>query len=226
MVANQIQRLATAALLCACLLSAACLPVPIGNPERSRVDPELGGLWIGMGDAPAVVLLQPYDKRTWLAVTANVEPGPDNGRDYDDVSPQSYDEIIALIREAGTGQDGLVATSVSLDKVWRTKLGKLWFLTWEYKGVFDADEGFANEWWRVYRFEKTGPDSFTLRGVDPEFPGFRDAKRTRRAYERLIRKHADDDELYYGPAVQLLRVRDQHAALLMEIVGEVVFDPT
>lgn len=223
---NQFQRLARAALLCACLASAACLPIPIGDPERSRVDPALSGLWIGVGHAPAIVLLQPYNKRTWLAVSASIEPGPDNERDYDDVSPKSYDEIISLLLEAGTGPDGLIANAVSLDKVWRTKLGKRRFLTWEYKGAYDPDEGFANEWWNVYRFEKSGPNSFTLRGVDPEFPGFQKAKKTRRAYERLIRRHADDDELYDGPAVQLFRVRDAHTGLILEILNEVVVDPT
>ena len=56
-----------------------CLPVPIGDPEKSRIDPELNGMWLmdrGDGD-PAVTLFEPYDKRTWLIsqspISENVE---------------------------------------------------------------------------------------------------------------------------------------------------------
>ena len=45
----------------------ACIPVPLGDPENSRIDPDLNGLWI-MEDGPDewVLLFEPYDKRTWL----------------------------------------------------------------------------------------------------------------------------------------------------------------
>ena len=40
----------------------ACMPVPIGNPERSRIDPDLNGPW-AMEDGGDVnlYLYQPYD---------------------------------------------------------------------------------------------------------------------------------------------------------------------
>lgn len=48
----------------------ACMPVPIGNPERSRIDPEISGMWASEGDSETdLYLFQPYDKRTWLTVT-------------------------------------------------------------------------------------------------------------------------------------------------------------
>jgi hypothetical protein len=44
------------------------LPVPIGNPERSRIDPAMTGVWITKeaDDGAWVLVLEPYDKRTWL----------------------------------------------------------------------------------------------------------------------------------------------------------------
>jgi hypothetical protein len=48
----------------------ACMPVPIGNPERSRIDPEISGMWVSEGESEIdLYLFQPYDKRTWLTVT-------------------------------------------------------------------------------------------------------------------------------------------------------------
>ena len=29
----------------------ACMPVPIGNPEKSRIDPEISGVWLAAADA-------------------------------------------------------------------------------------------------------------------------------------------------------------------------------
>jgi poly-gamma-glutamate capsule biosynthesis protein CapA/YwtB (metallophosphatase superfamily) len=46
----------------------ACMPVPIGDPERSRIDEDLNGVWLAVsseGEA-ALYVFQAYDKRTWL----------------------------------------------------------------------------------------------------------------------------------------------------------------
>ena len=43
-----------------------CLTVPIGNPERSTIDPKLSGIWIGKNSS-FLLVLDPYDRRTWLA---------------------------------------------------------------------------------------------------------------------------------------------------------------
>ncbi|MFQ6006556.1 MAG: hypothetical protein ACE5OQ_13765 [Woeseia sp.] len=44
----------------------ACMPVPVGNPERSKIDPGLTGVWLGLAEGGAVVIvMDPYDKRTW-----------------------------------------------------------------------------------------------------------------------------------------------------------------
>lgn len=56
----------------------ACMPVPIGNPERSRIDPELSGVWLVSTDGDeALYALEPWDKRTWLVTgaAATVEDG-------------------------------------------------------------------------------------------------------------------------------------------------------
>ena len=53
----------------------ACMPVPIGDPERSRIDPDISGVWLleSEEEFDALYLYQPYDKRTWLVVGAGIE---------------------------------------------------------------------------------------------------------------------------------------------------------
>jgi hypothetical protein len=44
------------------------LPAPIGNPEKSRIDPAMNGVWLAeSGELEGLLMIfEPYDKRTWL----------------------------------------------------------------------------------------------------------------------------------------------------------------
>ena len=213
------------ALLPTLLLFAACLPVPIGDPERSRVDPDLSGMWVRLGEGPAVVLVQPYDKRSWLVIGAGLEVGPDNDREYAESDEETYDELVELIQDAGVGPSGIIANRVEVFKAWRTRLGKRWFLTWEYKGVYDEDDGFTPEWWAVFRIDRQGKDEFSLRLIDGDFDGFVNVAETRRAYERVIKKYADNEQLYNDSSTVYVRVRPEHVGLFNEILANVISDP-
>ena len=62
----------------------ACLPVPVGDPEKSLVDPAMSGIWIGEdaeGDA-SIIVLDPYDKRSWLMSHIFLAPGQASGETY------------------------------------------------------------------------------------------------------------------------------------------------
>ena len=53
----------------------ACLPVPIGDPERSEIDPYFSGLWVHEFSGGLMVAnFEPYDRRTWLLATPDSEP--------------------------------------------------------------------------------------------------------------------------------------------------------
>lgn len=58
----------------------ACLPVPIGDPERSRIDPTISGVWVYMeGDERrGFYAFEPFDKRAWLL--AGIESGSGNDK--------------------------------------------------------------------------------------------------------------------------------------------------
>ena len=40
-------------------------PVPVGNPEKSRIDPHITGIWM-LEDEDLFYIFEPYDKRTWI----------------------------------------------------------------------------------------------------------------------------------------------------------------
>ena len=198
----------------------ACLPVPIGDPERSSIDPDLTGMWVLLGDGPgAVVLLEPYDKRSWLMTSVHLESGADS----DDLDIESYEDLIELLEQEDENESGVSAVHMLMYKVWRTRLGNHWFMTWEGKGQFDEDRGFEPEIWFAMRIQKAGPDKFTLRLINPDFDGFDDIKETRRAFEKVIKKNSDNDDMYLDDDdMTFIRVRPEHHEMFNDVLNELV----
>ena len=166
----------------------ACMPVPVGDPERSRIDAELNGIWALTkgGEVDGYYLFRPWDKRTWLVL--GVED------DDDEVKP------------------------AAVYKAWLKKLGGETFITWEMAGGMRDDGSFLPEYWLVFRVEKDGNDGVNLHMLDLDFEGFEDlptpegydgnyVKDMRRKFERVIRKNADDEAMY-GDALALRRLAD------------------
>ena len=166
----------------------ACMPVPVGDPERSRIDAELNGIWALTkgGEVDGYYLFRPWDKRTWLVL--GVED------DDDEVKP------------------------AAVYKAWLKKLGGETFITWEMAGGMRDDGSFLPEYWFVFRVEKDGDDGINLHMLDLDFEGFEDlptpegydgnyVKDMRRKFERVIRKNADDEAMY-GDALALRRLAD------------------
>ena len=203
----------------------ACLPVPIGDPERSRIDPEITGVWAAFTDGDsAFYVFEPFDKRTWLLTGVPLEEG--DSADFSDYDLESFEELIRLMATEAVGDNGATATEMVMYKAWMTKLGGVWFMTWEPKGLFDSEQ-FAPETWYVFRVDK--PDSNTLElrfCCDKDFfPD--DLKETRRAYERVIRKHAKNPDLYgefaEDPMI-LNRLGDEHIDFFKKLAREVIAD--
>ncbi len=206
----------------------ACLPVPIGDPEKSRIDPELSGMWIGTFDDLDVALFEPYDKRTWLLTLFEVNSGEEDC-DWPDVTDEDneFDPIDwtydMAIREMGPLESGcLESGSLVLFKVWRKKLGGQWFMIWEKKSVFDDEDEFDTEEWWVFRIDKRDPDKFFLWWVDESYDGFDDIDETRKAYERVIKKNVDDTELYAEDPWVYWRVQAEDRPNFIAIMDDAV----
>ncbi len=194
----------------------ACMPVPIGNPERSRIDPDLSGVWIveSDGDASGIYLFQPWDKRTWLVAGAGIEEGPGyRGEEFDLDTEQDARDVLG---EVPIGPDGITTTGTVLYKAWLTKLGGVRFMTWEPVGGLNDDGSHTPEYWFVWRVEKRDADRVEYHLVSPEHEAFDGivsrtdyegddyVRDTRRKWERAlarVARNVDDDELYADPAV-------------------------
>lgn len=220
----------------------ACLPVPVGDPDKSRIDPDLSGVWYMAGDG-AIVLLEPFDKRTWLMsavpVTFDYNECPLTEDEAD--SMDEYELFIARLEEFGGAcfepKDG-----VALYKVWNTRLGDRWFMIWEPKGVWFDDIGFEPQIWFVLRLDKRSADEFSVVFVDADYfadvDGFkelednmdaeirndpREVRRVGRAVERMIRRNADDPELYFGDDPgEFNRIPADHVGKALDIIDDVL----
>ncbi len=179
----------------------ACMPVPIGNPERSKIDDNLTGVWIGVVDDEAnLFFYEPYDKRTWLVRQYEI------GGRYDKPATElSYAEVMTA-----ADTEDLDEESYWVYKAWRTKLGKHWFVVWEVMGEIPGYESESGDgkFWYAWRIEKLDDDRVRMYMVDPDYEGFeaiegfdpddedRNIDRVRRAAEKVIKRNIDDPELY------------------------------
>ena len=197
----------------------ACMPVPIGDPERSRIDPNITGAYVTtQGDQDAFFVFEPYDKRTWLVTIVPIEEGKE--ADLGDFDFESYSDFAELIdKEPVVGSNGVTAGKISNFKAWRTKLGGEWFMTLEPKIVF-GNESFSTDTWWVFRIDR--PDENTVNLVMVGGDLFDGVEETRRAYERVIKKNAKNVGLYSDEPMRMVRVKPEHRDFFKSLVGEAV----
>ncbi|MCJ7590020.1 MAG: hypothetical protein MUO51_01550 [Woeseiaceae bacterium] len=175
----------------------ACMPVPIGDPERSRIDPDMTGIWAilenNSGSDAGFYIFEPYDKRTWLITGIGLQQG--DLADLNKYDLSTYGGYEKLATSEKVSADNFYSDGVALYKGWLTKLAGEQFFTWEPKGKVDAltDDP---EFWMVFHVSKENEKTMVLRMVDGESEPFKDLDKTRRAYERVLKKHAKDPEIY------------------------------
>ena len=204
----------------------ACLPAPVGDPEKSTIDPYISGVWYYQGE-DTFYAFEPYDKRTWLLTAVKVVDDPDEcDQDMgESAEPRDYSATMARIEALGTDCFEF-KREPGANKVWRTRLGGKWFMTWEGKGVFDAERGFGPEFWLAFRIEKSEPDQLKLWMIDVEHDAWdvlddmEQEDVTRRMVEKIVRKHVDDVDFYDSEALVFHRVGPEHFELIEELFGE------
>ena len=203
----------------------ACLPeyVPLGDPDRARVDPGMNGIWFTPSDDELIgnlVMFQPWDKRTWLVTNVQVFAGEEAGENGFD--PQTYEEFVELLNSEDFDKNS-VGTDVLVYKGWLAKLGGQTFLMWQVRGVpNDEDDQITLEPLFAFdmRVTERSADWMTLHLIDTEFEPLQEAPFTRRGWEKVVRKYADDDALYVEEPLRLRRVRQED----LEKVAELFFD--
>ena len=191
----------------------ACMPVPIGDPERSRVDPGLNGAWVLLSDSGLEVCqFLPWDKRSWLMMGTGIEAGDEFEGELPEIeTPEDYG---AALENLSIGKDGITARSVAIYKVWLAKIGGERFMTWEALGPADKDGRTPPEIWFVFKVTKNDANQYELLMLNGESDLFDDipmpkeydgddyASDMRRKFERVIKRNVDNEELYAeGPFV-------------------------
>jgi len=211
--------------LLACMPS---FPVPIGNPEKSRIDSYISGMWImSDGSQTMIYLYAPYDKRTWLLTTYAIEIDEEfcSAEDFETAEDfLTYDQIIVNFEDKPNSCFEVHANWIA--KAWLTKLGGERFITIELKNYYDEDLGYELGEWLVNRVDLISPDVLRLRWIDADQDGFDSidkAKATRRQYEKIIRKQPDNPEFYDEEHWDLNRVESEDVEIFADLI-ERLFD--
>jgi len=196
------------------------LPVPIGDPEKSRIDPAMTGAWIGQGIEHEVwvYLLEPFDKRCWLvtwimlesvddavpvrpdapppATTGSEQEGPGKAPQGEamidpDEGPPTLQTLLPNLR-AGEYRIG----GIAFFKGWLTTLKGTRLLVWQQMVAPNSARGMGspNEWW-VQRVTAVADRSMDLDILDTDYGGLDEVK-SRAQAERIIRRHIDDPRLF------------------------------
>ena len=177
----------------------ACFPVPVGNPEKSRIDPSMSGLWLG---EEALIVLDPYDKRTWLISRFEFSTRLDSdSKGTDESAGDSSDEgfsNLELLRKNQLEIDG-----VGIYKGWLTKIKSERFITWESKTLTETLPDMAPEYWLVFRVRQGSDEVMHFDWINPNHEEFDDVK-TRSQAEKFIRRHMNDPEFFLDDGESLL----------------------
>ena len=219
----------------------ACLPVPIGDPEKSRIDPDLTGIWHMAGGS--IVLLEPFDKHVWLMTGVSVEFDSEECplAEGEEPAVDTFDAFIGALGDYGDRcfwpDQGVV-----LYKAWITRLGGQTFMVWEPKGTWFDEYGFKTPIWFTFRLDKISADRFTLAFVDADYfkdvDGFdalldnidgeepndpREVRRVARKVERVIRRNVADPELYdEDDPGELTRIPAERVDDVIDIVEQII----
>ena len=203
----------------------ACVPeyVPLGNPERARIDPEMTDVWFVSSDNELIgslIILQPWDKRTWLVMNVMVEATAE--ADLGDLGAATYDGFFDLLAQPDVSAEDLHIGVITY-KGWLAKLGGERFMTWEIRGALETSEKqrLLDPWfWQDVRVSSIGENEMVLHLIDTAFEPLAEADKTKRAWERVIRKHAKNDELYYDEPAVLQRVRQDDRKAAADLVNQ------
>lgn len=165
------------------LALAACLPVAVGDPERSEADPALVGPWLAeINDTNRqMFLVHRYDERTYMV------------------------QMFQYQMHAGRVEPG----STSQFKAWLTELGGKQFITME---PFSARElALPNGEGPLHGLEyfvariTPGEDTVDVRALNPK-SNLLDSVHSREEAERVIQENVGDDGLYVDRSIELRKL--------------------
>lgn len=193
----------------------ACMPVPVGDPEKSRIDPAMSGVWISNGeDQFPLMVLDPYDKRTWLVSWIGLgEKTPAATEQNDEAVINKEISIASIIDSFHKNQ--YFADGIVLFKGWLIKIKGEQFLTLEPK---TSEPGLTPEYWWVFRVRLDDGNRLQLLGVDENFEGLKGVETSAKA-EKIIRRNLNNPELF-GDPLDFHKVSPDDLEAVNKVIGE------
>jgi hypothetical protein len=174
----------------------ACMPVPVGDPEKSRIDPALSGIWLSSSDGEApVMVFDPYDKRTWLVSWIYLEDKTPSVPDQ--VDGANHNEDTSGPTTMGLSKDQYKVTELSLFKGWLTTMEDVHFLTLE---PIRFEPGAMTEYWWVFRIQSDSSNQLQLIEVNTDIESLGEVETSAEA-ERIIYSNLKNPELYEDQTV-------------------------
>jgi hypothetical protein len=197
------------------------LKTPVGDPEHSRIDPRITGVWLtaeANGRLPeyegALWLFEPYDARTWLVTLFDFKdtgiPAAPGAHDGDSPQPATSPptpaegrgphvaevappQTLDTVRALATlRQERVVLGELTVFKGWVANLGGRRFLVLEPRLAPSADRGFVPRAWWVLRAEP-GSGRLLLYALDMGAEKLGAVEDRSRA-EAIIARHAADEK--------------------------------
>jgi hypothetical protein len=146
----------------------ACLPVPLGDPAKSKADSRFSGVWEWRDARVHRAIIRPWDERTFVVDVLSGDFAEDGS-----TKPRARDIYKAWLTEV-KGQ-----TFMTLQPV-------------ETTGMVNGDA--RQSYYLVARVKIEGP-TLTAMALDPEFKKLKDAP-DRTALERIVSENIDDPKLF------------------------------
>jgi len=177
------------------LATFACLPAPVGDPEKSQVDAALAGIYKAQPTDPAdkstaLAILKPWDAKTYLLEYLMVET-----------------------------KDNKETHEIQHFKAWLTTIAGKTFLTAQPTDDFANLVGDTPDklFWIVLRLDKV-PTGLELRMVNPDSDFMKNLTK-QDEIEAAIKAHVSDNALY-GDVLTFKKLGKDDKAQIEEILGK------
>ena len=167
-------------------------------------------------------MLEPYDKRTWLIYSLEVVS--DDESLVSDESLESYDGLVAGLDVMSENNGRVVSgTDLGLHKAWLTKVGSERFLVWDIKGVLSSEGDWGAKFAYNWRFTRVSDDQINLQFMNLGHDSFDEVDHMdRKAVERVIKRHSDEEGFFDEEAITLNRAKDEDVEAFAELLGDVI----
>lgn len=165
--------LVAAVVLAGMLVLAGCLGAPLGDPEKSKADSRLAGVWEWRDGKVHRAVIRQWDERTYV-----------------------IDVLSGDFAEDGTTRP----RERNVYKAWLTAVKGQTFLTMQPIEMVGIVNGDARQRYFIVAKVKVEGSTMTASGIDGNFPGLKDAA-TPGALEQIISQNLDDPKLFMAPIV-------------------------